>query len=135
MLGRTTLESQIKINTVISGLTIFACFFLIGFLGGHYDAQFERTGEPTPWVIYLVYAFLTLISLWQIFSLVAAKRLRNKLNRKGVDAATRQQASQGYADKAPETQELLPAADYSHDVQSVTEDATRILDPVRRSRN
>ena len=133
LLGRTTPETQIKINITISALTVFACLFLIGFLNGHYDAQFAKTGERTPNVIYWVYVFLALISIWQLFSIFAGARLKKKLskrNEEGVNEETFQEA----AFKARETRELLPSANYSSDVASVTEDPTKILDPARRTR-
>jgi hypothetical protein len=134
VLGGATPVTQINVNLVISFLTIFACFFLIGFLKGHYDALFTRSGELPPVVIYWVYAFLGLISVWQLFSFVVGMRLRKKLSRKGNGAATeRGNDDRGF--DAMETQELLPEADFSRDVPSVTEEPTKILDPVTRIKN
>ena len=131
--GRVTPATQININISISILTVFACFFLVGFLNGHYDAQYAKTGEHPPTVVYWVYAFLALISAWQIFSLVVAVRLRNKLGRKkeidGVEENARE-----FTIAAAETQELLPSPDYSVDVPSVTEEPTKILDAVTRTK-
>ena len=126
--------TQININIAISFLTVFACFFLIGFLNGHYDAQYAKTGELTPKVVYWVYAFLALISIWQVFSFVVGVRLKKKLSRKEVDAEV-ELAAVGHSFSAAETTELLPSADYSRDVPSVTEEPTKILDPVNRTRS
>ena len=45
LLGRATPATQINVNLGISLLTVFACFFLIGFLNGHYDALLPRLTE------------------------------------------------------------------------------------------
>ena len=134
VLGGAAPITQINVNLGISILTIFACFFLIGFLKGHYDAQFTRSGEPPPTVIYWVYAFLGLISLWQVFSFIVGMRLTKKLNRKGDGAAIDQNADDNRFGSM-KTTELLPSADYSSDVASVTEEPTKILDPATRIKN
>ena len=124
--GGATPLTQINVNLVISFLTIFACFFLIGFLKGHYDALFTRSGELPPAVIYWVYAFLGLISVWQLFSFVVGMRLKKKLGRKAENVTAEQNALDRHTG-ADETQELLPAADFSRDVPSITEEPTKIL--------
>ncbi len=124
VLGGSTPSTQVNVNLAINLLTIFACFLLIGFLNGHYDALKARTGENTPTVIYLVYVFLVTISVWQIFSLVVGARLRGKLGRKHGTHPAASGKTQNNLESA-ETNKLAP---HREDVpQSVTEESTRIL--------
>ena len=125
--GGSTPSAQINVNLAIDLLTILACFLLIGFLNGHYDALRTRTGEAPPTVIYLVYAFLLTISAWQFFSLVVGARLRSKLGRKRKDVMASEPAPSPSAFGTAKTREL------QHDIEvpltplSVTEDPTKIL--------
>jgi hypothetical protein len=132
--GGSTPSTQINVNLAINLLTIVACFLLIGFLNGHYDAQRARTGEAPPTVIYLVYAFLLTISAWQIFSLIVGVRLRGKLGRKKKDDIV-SESNRPASDFGPATaRELPPGGEVPPTTPpSVTEDRTRILkQPSRR---
>ena len=68
LLGGSNPSAQIGIGLAINLITIFTSILLLGFLNGHYDAREARTGEGAPPIIYLVYLFLVVISLWQILS-------------------------------------------------------------------
>lgn len=129
LLSGSTPTTQIYVSLALNLITILTSFLLIGFLNGYYDALEARTGESTPNVIYLVYAFLTVISLWQFFSIIVGVRLRTKLGRSktGPDAniletipgslparETRRITAQ------PVSEETVPL--------SVTEDPTKILE-------
>ena len=132
VLGGTTPATQINVNLGISLLTIFACFFLIGFLKGNYDALFTRTGELPPAVIYWVYGFLALISAWQMLSVVVGSRLRNKLGKKGSKESVNL-AGPGFHTR--ETMEQLRSPNMPDGVPiSITEEPTKILDPVHSTR-
>ena len=134
ILGGATPATQINVTLGISLLTIFSCFFLIGFLKGHFDALFTRTGELPPAVIYWVYAFLALISVWPMLGVVVGSRLRSKLGKKGNPAAD-QNIEREKAFSARQTLEELPPFGFAEGLPaSVTEDATKILDPARSSR-
>ena len=133
ILGGSTPSTQVNVNLAINLLTIFACFLLIGFLNGHYDALETRTGEATPTVIYLVYGFLLVISVWQIFSLVVGARLRGKLGRKksnavGESSQTEKTLESIETRKLPPHQEAVPLS-MPH---SVTEESTKILNSKSR---
>ena len=129
ILGGSAPSTQINVNLFINLLTIFACFLLLGFLNGHYDAVQERTGEGPPTVIYLVYAFLVTISAWQIFSLVVGARLRAKLaSTKHVPGSPDSRSSRNTLADAdtnvlpPHHEEVPGSARHS-----VTEEPTKIL--------
>ena len=86
LLGRlwsgSTPSNQIYVGLALNLITILTCFLLIGFLNGYYDARAARTGEGTPGIVYLVFAFLAVISLWQFLSLAVGVRLGRKLSRR-----------------------------------------------------
>ena len=133
MLGGSRPTTQINVNLAINLITIFTSFLLIGFLNGYYDAQEERTGEAAPRVIYLVYIFLIVISLWQILSLIVGARLRSKLNRK--EAAIEPESSEMLTNSlsSKNTQELLSPGESHQTVQlSITDESTKILNKINR---
>ena len=129
ILGGSTPATQINVNLALNLLSIFTCFLLLGFLNGHYDALNARTGEQPPSVIYLVYGFLVVISVWQMLSFVVGARLRSKLGRKATASAPDSAGTpKTLGDRT--TLEHLPPANFAQDVPlSVTEDQTKILDP------
>lgn len=129
ILGGSTPATQINVNLALNLLSVFACFLLIGFLNGHYDALNARTGEQPPSVIYLVYGFLAVISVWQMLSFIVGVRLRTKLGRKAAAPAQDAAVGQNALDDRT-TLEHLPPANFAQDVPlSVTEDQTKTLDP------
>lgn len=130
LFGGSNPTTQIYSNLILNIITIFTSALLAGFLNGYYDALKERTGEGVPNVIYLVYLFLTLIALWQLFSIVVGARLLTKLGRKKT-ASTAEMVKGELPVKA--TQKLSPQFE-SHETipLTVTEDSTRILENVER---
>jgi len=133
LLSGSSPSTQIGIGLAINLITIFTSTLLLGFLNGHYDAQEARTGEGAPPVIYLVYLFLILISLWQILSLVVGARLRTQLNRKkGLSGAGDTKVPQDVI-SSKATYELLPYGDSNQTIPlSITEGPTKILDKLKR---
>ena len=81
-IGFTTPEKQITANLAINFFGLILSVTLIGFLKGYYDAG-ENKNPPitTPSIIYFVYAFLILISAWQILGIVFAANLRSKFRK------------------------------------------------------
>ena len=133
MLGGSRPTTQINVNLAINLITIFTSFLLIGFLNGHYDALKERTGEEAPSVIYLVYLFLIVISIWQMLSLIVGVRLKSKLN--GKKTASELESSEGLQDSlsSKQTQELISSSESHQTVPlSVTDESTKILNKVNR---
>jgi len=133
LLGGSIPTAQIYVGLVLNLVTIFTSFLLIGFLNGYYDALEERTGEATPNVIYLVYAFLVVISFWQFLSLVVGVRLKTKLGRRKASEGTSDKKSVPGNFPVKGTQKLLPHSEPNETVPlSVTEESTRILENVKR---
>jgi ribosomal protein S27AE len=132
LLGGSAPTTQIYVNLALDLITIFTSFLLIGFLNGYYDALEERTGEGTPNVIYLVYAFLVVISFWQFLSLIVGVRLKTKLGRKRATGGTIEStAPEDFLRR--ETEKLLPLIERNETLPlSVTEDSTRILENAKR---
>ena len=92
----------------------------------HYD--WSSFGDQAKWSIYLAAAFCLCIAGWQASSFVVGLKLRNRLNRARESVKTDSQLEQAPVATA------LPAADMSNFVgaQSVTENTTELLQPVRR---
>ena len=82
--GINSPEKQITVNLTINFIGLMLSVMLIGFLKGYYDAGANKNPPViTPNVIYYVYAFLVLISIWQILGIIFAANLRSKFkNRK-----------------------------------------------------
>ena len=126
LLGGSKPETQVNFNLVLSSLTGFASTLLLGFLKGYYDKEFEKTGQLPPRIIYLVYIFLGLVTLWQMLSFLVGTKLKKQMSRrrKGRDALP---------PGAP--QKSLPEADPSRAAPpAVTEEPTKILDKAPRER-
>ncbi|HKO98482.1 MAG TPA: hypothetical protein VJU86_15905 [Pyrinomonadaceae bacterium] len=128
LLGGQKPETQATVNLVINVVTALISSLLLGFLNGYYDALYSRTGESPPSVIYLVYVFLGLVTLWQVFSFLIGVRLRNKIKAR-IQAEPQQESISSAANFE---QRSLPKPDHESFVGSVTEDKTKILDQVRR---
>lgn len=126
-------ETHIHINFVVNLVTMVSSLLLVAFLNGYFDAQADRTGEPTPPIAYILYVFLGLIALWQAVSLYSAINLKRKFSARragdlpaGADAPENELAS-------PVTRELLSPFEPANAVPaSALEDTTRDLDKVER---
>ena len=129
ILGGSTPETQVNVNLTINVVTAFISSLLLGFLNGYFDAQYERTGQGAPPIIYLVYIFLALVAVWQFLSFVIGRRLKKKLagRKKGGPSVEQSVDENGVSSRS--TQKSLPQADFENVVPaSVAEDTTRILD-------
>lgn len=131
--GARNLEKQVNVNLIINLLTALASSLLLAFLIGYYDAQYERTHAPTPPIVYLVYLFLGLISVWQILSFMIALNLKSKLSgRRDGKLAADQTANESVVLPA-NAKESLPPADIENTVPtSVVENTTKIFDKLPR---
>jgi hypothetical protein len=128
LLGGQKPETQVTVSLVINLVTIFISMLLLGFLNGFYDAQFERTHVGPPKVIYLVYAFLGLITAWQLFSLVIGVRLRSKLA--GRKKLVESDDSKAQLEAVPER--ALTEGPNNQAMPSIAETTTRKLEPIIR---
>jgi hypothetical protein len=132
LFGVTDPERQLKFTLTVDLVTAIVSALLIFFLMGYFDATRKRTGIPTPPVVYLVYVFLGAVAVWQLLSFTVVTTFRKKLlaTKKSVAAAEETGELKG-----GNTQRNLPPATASDFVNnSITEQTTRRLDPVKRKR-
>jgi hypothetical protein len=129
VLGGSTPETQVNVNLIINAVTAFVSSLLLGFLNGYFDAQYERTGQSAPPIIYLVYIFLALVFVWQFVSFAINTRLKRKLSGRKKGGVSVEQSVDENALSSRSTQKSLPQADFENVVPAtVVEDTTRILD-------
>lgn len=130
LLGGQTPETQVTVTMVINLVTALISALLLGFLNGFYHAQYARTQESAPPVLYLVYIFLGLVTVWQVLSFLIGWRLRSKITGRRTAEV---KAAPGITGEARQKQ--LPEEDLEELESvstSVTENTTRMLDPRRR---
>lgn len=132
LLGGVKPETHVNVSLAISLVTAVVSLLLLVFLNGYFDAQQTRTGDPTPPVTYLAYAFLASVAGWQFLSFAIGLRLKSKLG-----GARRGEGQDGPADERsglPEgSGQALPPADFENMTPpSVTEDKTRPLERAPR---
>jgi hypothetical protein len=136
-LGISAPEKQITVNLIINFFGLVLSVVLLGFLMGYFDAgENKNPPVPTPSIIYFVYAFLALISAWQLLGTVFAAILRSKFS----SAKTKTETGENYtvhkdALTSTQKQESLPAANSDDFIISVvTENTTKNLtEKVNRS--
>ena len=123
MLGISNPEKQLKfaltvdlVTAIVSGLLLFA-------LMGYSDGAYKATGIPPPRILYLVYIFLGLVSVWQLLSFTVGATHRKKLSDRKKAALSSE----------PTPRSSLPPADETNTVKaSVTEQTTRNLEKIPR---
>ena len=134
LLGGASPKAQIKLNLGINIVTGLASAFLLGFLNGHYDALYVRTGETPPSIINYVYVFLGLVFVWQLLGLLINARLLKRLygeKKKALPAAA--PSAEVKAVASPPTQKSLePGHLDAVAPDSVTQQTTKILDKLPR---
>jgi uncharacterized membrane protein YuzA (DUF378 family) len=136
LLGGSRPETQVNVNLIINLVTSIISSLLLGFLNGYYDALHARTGEAAPPIIYLVYIFLGLVSVWQFLSFLIGMRLKSKLSGRKKDAPSVNSSASENTLSSGATQKSLPQADFENIVPtSVTEDTTRFLDKLPRKQS
>lgn len=129
ILGGSTPETHVNVNLIINAVTAFVSSLLLGFLNGYFDAQYERTGQSAPPIIYLVYIFLALVFVWQFLSFIINMRLKKKLGGRKKGGPFVEQDVEENVLASRTTQKSLPQADFENAVPaSIVEDTTRILD-------
>lgn len=135
VLGISTPEKQVGVNLTIDLVTSIASALLLVFLIGHFDGRYARTGEAAPTIIYLVYLFLGLVSVWQFLSFIIGINLKSKLSGKKEGEVSVSSSINESTLSSGTAQKSLPQADLENIVPvSVTEDTTRTLDKVPRKR-
>jgi hypothetical protein len=121
--GGETPQQNVFTNLFMSALSAVVALFSAIALYATYLGT-----DQAKWSIYLAAAFCLCIAGWQASSFVVGLKLRNRLNRARESVKTDSQLEQAPVATA------LPAADMSNFVgaQSVTENTTELLQPVRR---
>lgn len=133
LLGGASPRAQLRLGSIINVVTGLAAALLLGFLNGHFDALYERTGERPPAVINYVYVFLGLVLVWQLLGLAVSNRLKRKLagEKKGLPDAGPDAAGRPLA--SPTTLRSLESGRLDpNDPESVTQHTTKILDKLPR---
>lgn len=132
LLGGVKPETQVNVNLAISLGTAAASLLLLVFLNGYFDAQQTRTGDPTPPITYLAYAFLASVAAWQLLSFAVGLRLKSRLgSRRSGEAQVGPAEKRGGLPEA--IGRTLPPADFEDTVPpGVTEEKTRPLERMPR---
>jgi hypothetical protein len=136
-LGISTPEKQITVNLIINFFGLLLSVLLLGFLMGYFDAgENKNPPVPTPKIIYFVYAFLLLISAWQLLGVVFAFNLRSKFNKGKANKKPKE--NDGVNENktiSAKKRESLAAADLNNlIIPTVTEGTTKNLaEKVNRS--
>ena len=137
LLGGASPKAQLRLGSIINVVTGLAAALLLGFLNGHFDALYERTGESPPPVINYVYAFLGLVFVWQLLGLAINNRLKRKLagekKQKAKALPRAEPSAEPGAVASPTTQRSLEAARLDpNGPESVTQHTTKKLDKLPR---
>ena len=122
--GISNPEKQISLTMTIDLLTTIFSGVLLFALMGYFDATEQKTGIPTSPLVYVLYVFLTLVALWQLFSFTVGTRLKRKLK------ASRQA---NLRLQPPSEQSLPPAHEKDVIPITITEQTTRKLDHAAKS--
>ena len=122
--GISNPEKQLNLTLIIDLATAIVSGFLLISLMGYFDAVEDKTGAPTSRLVYVLYVFLGLVSVWQLFSFTIGTTFKKKLS------ASRRAHLQA---KSQEAQSLPPANNKDAIPITVTEQTTRQLDKVPRA--
>ena len=121
ILGISNPEKQLNLTLTVDLITAIFSGFLLFSLMGYFDAVEDRTGVPTTPLVYVLYVFLALVAVWQLFSFTVGTGFKRKLN-----------ASKRAHLQSTGQQALPPADDENVVPLTITEDTTRKLDNVPR---
>lgn len=122
ILGISNPEKQLNLTLTIDLITAIVSGFLLFSLMGYFDAVEDRTGIPTTPLVYVLYVFLALVAVWQLFSFTVGTGYKRKLS-----ASKRAQLQSAQ-------QQTLPAANEEDVIPlTITENTTRKLEKIPRS--
>ncbi len=123
MLGISNPDKQVKFALTVDLVTAIVSGLLLFVLMGYFDATYKVTGIPTPRIVYLVYIFLGLVSVWQLLSFTIGTIHRKKLSDRKKTALS----------SDLDARSSLPPANETNVVNnSITEQTTRNLENVPR---
>ena len=117
--GISNPEKQLNLTLMIDLATAIVSGFLLFSMMGYFDAVKDRTGVPTSRMVYVLYVFLGLVSVWQLFSFTIGTTFKKKLS-----------ASRRAHLKFQAAQSLPPASNKDAVPITITEQTTRQLDKV-----
>ena len=121
ILGISNPEKQLNLTLAIDLITAIVSGFLLFSLMGYFDAVEDRTGVPTTPLVYVLYVFLALVAVWQLFSFTVGTGFKRKLN---ASKRAHLQSTEQQALPSADDQDVVPL--------TITEDTTRKLDNVPR---
>ena len=121
VLGISNPEKQLNLTLMIDLATAIVSGFLLFSMMGYLDAVEDRTGVPTSRMVYVLYVFLGLVSVWQLFSFTIGTTFKKKLS-----------ASRRAHLQAKSAEALPPARNKDAVPMTITEQTTRHLEEVRR---
>jgi uncharacterized membrane protein YuzA (DUF378 family) len=122
ILGINNPDKQLSLTLAIDLLTAVISGFLLFSLMGYFDATEKVTGVPTSRLVYVLYAFLGLVCVWQLFSFTVGTTYKKKLR-------ARRRAHL----KSTEVVTSLPPANPADATPiAITEETTRNLERVAR---
>ena len=123
MLGISNPDKQLKFALTINLVTAIVSGLLLFSLMGYFDGASKATGIPPPRIVYLVYIFMGLVSIWQLLSFTVGTAYQKKLSDR------KKAALSGSLDG----RFSLPPADETNVVKpSITEQTTRNLEKIPR---
>jgi len=122
VLGISNPEKQLNLTLMIDLATAIVSGFLLFSMMGYFDAVEDRTGVPTSRMVYVLYVFLGLVSVWQLFSFTIGTTFKKKLSKSRRAHLTSKSA------------QSLPPANQTDAVPiTITEQTTRKFEKVPRS--
>ena len=116
--GISNPEKQLNFTLAVDLITAIGSGFLLFSMMGYFDAVHDRTGAPTPPIVYAVYFFLGCVAAWQLLSFTVGTTYKRKLS------ASRKASVQGSTAQA-----TLKEADNANLIHpTITEQTTRNLE-------
>jgi hypothetical protein len=131
ILGIDSPQKQVKVGMIMNVISFSVSFVLLLFLIGYGMGAELATGKSAPNIIYLVYIFLGLITVWQLINVIFSANLMIKMSR--VPGNIHRTSDETNAELTnSEARDYLPPADLQNVVPSVVEETTKNLSKVGR---
>lgn len=124
-------QKQVKVGMIMNIISFSVSFLLLLFLMGYGMGAELATGKPPPNIIYLVYFFLGLITVWQLINVIFSANLMIKMSRVSVNIQNTSEENTEELSNS-ETKDLLPLAEFQSVNPSVVEVTTKNLSKLER---
>jgi hypothetical protein len=121
ILGIGNPERQLNLTLAVDLVTAIVSGSLLFSLMGYFDATEDRTGVPTTPLVYVLYVFLGLVCIWQLFSFTIGTTFKRKLS---ASRRAHLESSQQPALNPADEQDVVPI--------TITENTTRRLEKIKR---